>query len=177
MAVGVCDGLKPDDLVFATYRSHGFYIAKGGSLDAMFAELYGRKGGVSGGKAGSCTSRPLRSASWDRRRCREHHPARRGCGAELQAPRAFQIAVAVFGDGATEEGVYHESLYELRGAHEGAGVVPVRGQRACRAQPSAGAPVLSSARARQDVRHRQPAAREGWDVLAIRQATLEAAAR
>ena len=33
VAVGVCDGLKPDDLVFATYRSHGFYIAKGGSLD------------------------------------------------------------------------------------------------------------------------------------------------
>src|SRR5882672_12257543 len=53
VAVGVCDGLKPADLVFATYRSHGFYIAKGGSLDAMFAELYGRKGGVSGGKAGS----------------------------------------------------------------------------------------------------------------------------
>ena len=53
VAVGVCDGLRPDDLVFATYRSHGFYIAKGGRLDAMFAELYGRKGGISGGKAGS----------------------------------------------------------------------------------------------------------------------------
>ena len=39
VAVGVCDGLRPDDLVFATYRSHGFYIAKGGRLDAMFAEL------------------------------------------------------------------------------------------------------------------------------------------
>src|SRR5260370_8951907 len=53
VAVGVCDGLRADDLVFATYRSHGFYIAKGGRLDAMFAELYGRKGGISGGKAGS----------------------------------------------------------------------------------------------------------------------------
>ncbi len=53
VAVGVCDALRPDDLVFATYRSHGFYIAKGGALDAMFAELYGRKGGISGGKAGS----------------------------------------------------------------------------------------------------------------------------
>ena len=31
VAVGVCDGLRPDDLVFATYRSHGFYIAKGGA--------------------------------------------------------------------------------------------------------------------------------------------------
>ncbi len=37
VAVGVCDALRPDDLVFATYRSHGFYIAKGGRLDAMFA--------------------------------------------------------------------------------------------------------------------------------------------
>src|SRR5262249_44005797 len=53
VAVGVCDALRPDDLVFATYRSHGFYIAKGGRLDAMFAELYGRKDGISGGKAGS----------------------------------------------------------------------------------------------------------------------------
>ena len=53
VAVGVCDALRPDDLVFATYRSHAFYVAKGGRLDAMFAELYGRMGGVSKGKAGS----------------------------------------------------------------------------------------------------------------------------
>src|SRR5260221_2356719 len=53
VAVGVCDALRPDDLVFATYRSHGFYIAKGGRLDEMFAELYGRMDGISKGKAGS----------------------------------------------------------------------------------------------------------------------------
>jgi len=45
VAVGVCEALRLDDLVYATYRSHGFYIAKGGSLRAMFAELYGRVGG------------------------------------------------------------------------------------------------------------------------------------
>ena len=39
VAVGVCDGLQPDDLVFATYRSHGFYVAKGGSLDAMMLDM------------------------------------------------------------------------------------------------------------------------------------------
>ena len=61
VAVGVCDALNPDDLVFATYRSHGFYIAKGGPLDKMFAELYGRVGGVSKGKAGSMhLSAPVR---------------------------------------------------------------------------------------------------------------------
>jgi TPP-dependent pyruvate/acetoin dehydrogenase alpha subunit len=47
VAVGVCDALNRDDLVFATYRSHGFYIAKGGPLGPMFAELYGRLGGIS----------------------------------------------------------------------------------------------------------------------------------
>src|SRR5258708_16222644 len=53
VAVGVCDAINLDDLVFATYRSHAFYIAKGGGLAAMFAELYGRRDGISGGKAGS----------------------------------------------------------------------------------------------------------------------------
>ncbi len=86
--MGVCDGLKPDDLVFATYRSHGFYIAKGGSLDAMFAELYGRKGGVSGGKAGSMhLARPGGRPHGIVGGGGEHHPARGRRGAELQAAR------------------------------------------------------------------------------------------
>ncbi len=111
VAVGVCDGLQPDDLVFATYRSHGFYIAKGGSLDAMFAELYGRKGGVSGGKAGSMHLRPRGRADGIVGGGGQHHPARGRRRARASQRRgASQVAVAVFGDGATEEGVYHESL-------------------------------------------------------------------
>src|SRR5882724_10416718 len=42
VAVGVCDALRTDDVVSPTYRCHGAYLAKGGSLPAMFAELYGR---------------------------------------------------------------------------------------------------------------------------------------
>src|SRR5260370_39946710 len=41
VAVGVCDALRSDELVFATYRSHGFYIAKGGRLNALLSQLYG----------------------------------------------------------------------------------------------------------------------------------------
>src|ERR1700681_3247283 len=44
-AVGICDPLRPDDIVSGTYRSHAAYIAKGGYLPAMFAELYGKDTG------------------------------------------------------------------------------------------------------------------------------------
>ena len=53
VAVGVCDALRSDDLVFATYRSHGFYIAKGGPLERHVRRAVRAKGGISGGKAGS----------------------------------------------------------------------------------------------------------------------------
>ena len=111
VAVGVCDGLKPDDLVFATYRSHGFYIAKGGSLDAMFAELYGRKGGVSGGKAGSMhLAAPEVGLMGSSAVVASTIPHAVGAALSFKRRGALAIAVAVFGDGATEEGVYHESL-------------------------------------------------------------------
>ena len=108
VAVGVCDGLRPDDLVFATYRSHGFYIAKGGGLDAMFAELYGRKGGVSGGKAGSMhLTAPEVGLMGSSAVVASTIPHAVGAGLSFKRRGSTRIAVAVFGDGATEEGVYH----------------------------------------------------------------------
>src|ERR1051325_732959 len=53
VAVGVCDPLRDDDVVSGTYRSHAAYIAKGGNLPAMFAELYGKDTGCCRGKGGS----------------------------------------------------------------------------------------------------------------------------
>ena len=61
VAVGVCDGLRPDDLVFATYRSHGFYIAKGGGLDAMFAGCTGARAAFRTAKRARCISPRQRS--------------------------------------------------------------------------------------------------------------------
>ena len=157
VAVGVCDGLKPDDLVFATYRSHGFYIAKGGSLDAMFAELYGRKGGVSGGKAGSMhLAAPEVGLMGSSAVVASTIPHAVGRGAELQAARRLADRRGGVRRRCDRRGRLSREP-ELRGAHEGAGAVPVRGQRACRAQPSAGAPVLSPDRACRFVRHRQRA--------------------
>lgn len=111
VAVGLCHGLERDDLLFCSYRSHAFYLAKGGSLNEMFAELYGKATGCGRGKAGSMhLAAPevgLMGASAVVASTIPH-----AVGAALAARRLGRphVTVTVFGDGATEEGVYHESL-------------------------------------------------------------------
>ena len=111
VAVGVCHSLRKEDLLFATYRGHAFYIAKGGNLKEMMAELYGKVTGGGRGKAGSMhlsaaevgfmgSSAVVASTI--------PHAVGAAWAAKLQGKP--QVAVAVFGDGATDEGVYHESL-------------------------------------------------------------------
>src|SRR6186713_1533240 len=53
VAVGVCDPLRKDDVLFGTYRDHATYLAKGGDLRRMIAELYGKATGCAKGKGGS----------------------------------------------------------------------------------------------------------------------------
>ncbi len=111
VAVGVCRSLTLRDLLFCSYRSHAFYLAKGGDLREMFAELYGKVAGCGRGKAGSMhLAAPdvgLMGASAVVASTIPH-----AVGAALAAKRLGKdhVAVAVFGDGATEEGVYHESI-------------------------------------------------------------------
>ncbi|HYY88976.1 MAG TPA: thiamine pyrophosphate-dependent enzyme, partial [Chloroflexota bacterium] len=53
VSVGVCAALRREDVVFGTYRGHAAYLAKGGDLRGMIAELYGKASGTAKGKAGS----------------------------------------------------------------------------------------------------------------------------
>src|SRR5215475_2300095 len=53
VSVGVCEALEPQDVIFGTYRSHASYLAKGGNLKKMIAELYGKATGCTKGKGGS----------------------------------------------------------------------------------------------------------------------------
>jgi pyruvate dehydrogenase E1 component alpha subunit len=177
VAVGVCDALRPDDLVFATYRSHGFYIAKGGRLDAMFAELYGRKGGVSGGKAGSMhLAAPEIGLMGSSAVVASTIPHAVGAALSFKRRGSSRIAVAVFGDGATEEGVFHESLNfaELM-------KLPVlflcedNGLAVHSHRPLRQSYRLTAHAAAYGIPNRR--LEEGWDMLAIREATLGAAAR
>jgi pyruvate dehydrogenase E1 component alpha subunit len=97
--------------LFATYRSHAFYLAKGGDLKQMLAELFGKEGGGCGGKAGSMhLAAPEVGFMGSSAVVASAIP--HAVGAALAAKRLGkkQVIVSVFGDGATEEGVLHESL-------------------------------------------------------------------
>ena len=52
-AVGVCNNLKKNDILYSTHRSHAHYIAKQGNINSMIAEIYGKKTGCCGGRGGS----------------------------------------------------------------------------------------------------------------------------
>ncbi len=109
--VGVSAHLRRDDVVLSGHRSHGHYLAKGGDLRKMLAEIYGKATGCAKGKGGSMHlvdvdagflgATPIVASSI---------PIAVGAafGAKLQ--NRTTVTIAYFGEGATEEGVFHESL-------------------------------------------------------------------
>jgi pyruvate dehydrogenase E1 component alpha subunit len=111
VAVGVCQALSTTDLVFPNNRGHAYYLAKGGNLKEFFAELYGKSTGCCRGKGGSMhLAAPdvgLMGASALVASTIPHAVGAAMAARHLGKP---QIVAAVFGDGATDEGVYHESI-------------------------------------------------------------------
>lgn len=111
IATGVCAALGREDYVWGGHRSHGHYLAKGGDLRAMMAEIFGKATGCSRGRGGSMHlvqpdigiygTVPLVAATI---------PLAVGAGLASQLRGDKRVAVAFFGDGATEEGHFHESM-------------------------------------------------------------------
>ena len=107
--VGVCLALEPGDYLAGTYRGHGHALAKGTDPAALAAEMLGRANGVCGGRAGSMNVIDLAHGLV-------------GCygivggsiaaatGAAVSAKRQGRVAVAMFGDGATNQAYFHECL-------------------------------------------------------------------
>ena len=110
-AVGVCAALGQDDRVFSGHRSHAHYLAKGADLKAMLAELYGKATGCAGGRGGSMHlvdlsvgfvgATPIVGSTI---------PIAVGAALASQMRKRRTVAVAFFGEAATEEGVFHESV-------------------------------------------------------------------
>ena len=111
VAAGVCAHLARVDYVLSGHRSHGHYLAKGGDLKAMMAELYGRVTGCSGGKGGSMHlvdlsvgflgATPIVGSTI---------PIAVGTALGSMMRGEPRVTVIFFGEGATEEGVFHESI-------------------------------------------------------------------
>lgn len=110
-AVGVCDALRADDVVFATYRGHAAYLAKGGDIKRMVAELYGKASGCGAGKSGSMHLIDVAAGVMGTSAIvGTTIPQAVGYAFALKTDKSDRVAVSFFGDGATEEGVFHESM-------------------------------------------------------------------
>lgn len=111
IAVGTCANLRNDDWITSTHRGHGHCLAKGGEPKYMLAELFGKKTGYCKGKGGSmhisdfnmgilCATGIVGSGL----------PLATGCGLSARLRGTDQVSVCFFGDGASNQGTFHESL-------------------------------------------------------------------
>jgi TPP-dependent pyruvate/acetoin dehydrogenase alpha subunit len=111
VSTGVALAMSHNDIISNTYRSHGTYIAKGGNLNEMMIELYGKKGGCGDGKAGSMhlfdkqagvlpTSAVVGTTV----------PMAAGFALSVKMRKSQQVVVTMFGDGSTEEGCFSETI-------------------------------------------------------------------
>ncbi len=111
VAAGVCANLDDTDYVTSTHRGHGHCIAKGCDLAAMMAEIYGREDGLCHGRGGS-----MHIADFSRGMLGANAivgggiALATGAGLASVVRGSGQVAVSFFGDGAVNQGVFHESL-------------------------------------------------------------------
>lgn len=111
IATGVCSALKKHDYVFGNHRSHGHFLAKGGNMSAMIAEIYGKVTGCSGGRGGSMHLidpengiigvTPIVAGSIS---------LATGSALATKIRKGNNVTVSFFGDGATGEGGLYEAM-------------------------------------------------------------------
>jgi pyruvate dehydrogenase E1 component alpha subunit len=111
VATGVCANLKTDDYITSTHRGHGHCIAKGGELKIMMAELFGKTTGYCHGKGGS-----MHIANIDLGILGANGivaagmPIAGGAALSIKMRKGSQVVASFFGDGACNQGTFHESL-------------------------------------------------------------------
>jgi pyruvate dehydrogenase E1 component alpha subunit len=111
VAVGVCSLLTPGDTMTCTYRGHGAVLAAGAALEACFAEILGREGGLCKGKGGSMHLADLdKGIIGSNAVVGAHLPISLGTGLATQYRKTGKVSVAFTGDGSTNIGAFHESM-------------------------------------------------------------------
>lgn len=111
IVAGVCKALEGGDRVYGTYRGHGLYVAKGGSMERMFAELYGRDTGCARGKGGSMhMAAPEVGMMGCSAIVASTIPVATGDALAARLQGLKRLTAVFFGDGGVDEGVFFESV-------------------------------------------------------------------
>jgi pyruvate dehydrogenase E1 component alpha subunit len=111
IAAGACLPLRRDDYVTSTHRGHGHYLAKGGSLRGLIAELYGKATGCCRGKGGSMHIADVGAGYLGANGVLTAGlPLACGVGLSARMRGTDQVCVAFFGDGAANRGPFHEAV-------------------------------------------------------------------
>ncbi len=110
-ATGMCATLRQDDYITSTHRGHGHCIAKGGDISRMIAELFGRNTGYCHGKGGSMHIADINLGILGANGIvSAGMPIAGGAGLSIKMRGTDQVVVCFFGDGAANQGAFHESL-------------------------------------------------------------------
>jgi TPP-dependent pyruvate/acetoin dehydrogenase alpha subunit len=111
VAAGVCANLRDDDYIVSTHRGHGHSIAKGTNVNRMMAELFQKKTGTNKGKGGSMHIAQLSVGNLGANGIvGAGIPIATGAGLSIKLRKTDQVAIAFFGDGATNQGTFNEGL-------------------------------------------------------------------
>jgi pyruvate dehydrogenase E1 component alpha subunit len=111
VSVGICTALRPDDTITSTHRGHGDVLAKGAAPERVMAELFGRTTGVCKGKGGSMHVADLSiGAVGANGIVGAGIPITNGLALAGKLRGLDRVSVVFFGDGATNQGAFHESL-------------------------------------------------------------------
>jgi pyruvate dehydrogenase E1 component alpha subunit len=111
VSAGVCANLQNKDVVLSNHRSHGHYLAKGGNLNTMMAEIYGKIDGCSEGRGGSMHLIDLSVSFYGASSIVGGTiPLSVGIALGFSMQKKQNLSIVFFGDAAIEEGVFHESL-------------------------------------------------------------------
>lgn len=110
-AIGISAALSKLDLAVSTHRAHAHYLAKGGSLKSMIAEIYGKATGCCGGRGGSMHLTDLSVGFVGSTAIVGNSiPIGVGLALSLKIKKKNEISTVFFGDGCTEEGAFYESM-------------------------------------------------------------------
>jgi pyruvate dehydrogenase E1 component alpha subunit len=111
VATGVCAALNETDYITSTHRGHGHIIAKGGDMKLMMAELYAKSTGYNKGKGGSLhIADPSLGILGANGIVGAGIPLATGAGMTAKVKKTGQVAVSFFGDGASNQGTFHEAI-------------------------------------------------------------------